>query len=231
MDFIVKNTTILNPLDLLAPHSCRGCGQIGCVLCNRCKNYITECHQDLCPNCKSLTKSHHCNQCPDLPPTFIIGERTDLLGQIVHDYKYHSVRALSAPLAELMYYHLPSIDGPVSIVPLPTINRHIRQRGFDHTLLIAKRLSKLIGKHCQVEPIIERAANTTQVGTDRTTRLSQATHAYAIAPNVAINHDTTYLLLDDVWTTGASMRACIKKLQQAGASKIIVAILSLSRIN
>ena len=52
-----------------------------------------------------------------------------------------------------------------------------------------------------------------------------------ISQKIKINPDTTYILLDDVWTTGASMQSAIKKLQQAGASKIIVAILSLSRIN
>ena len=40
MPNIVKNTTLPSLLDILAPHSCRGCGRIGNVLCNRCKNNI-----------------------------------------------------------------------------------------------------------------------------------------------------------------------------------------------
>ncbi len=227
----VKNTTFPGLLNLIAPHSCRGCGHIGNVLCDRCKNYIKASHQSICPHCKTITQSGKCPNCPDLPPAYIIGERSGLLGDIVHDYKYRSVRSLANPLAELMHDFLPPRDESSIIVPLPTIDRHIRSRGFDHTRLIAKHLTKLEGPRCTIAQLLIRAKNTTQVGTDRSTRITQATSAYALAPHTIIEPINTYILLDDVWTTGASMRACIKILQQAGVSKIILALLSLSRLD
>ena len=227
----VKNTTFPGLFDLLAPHSCRGCGQIGHVLCNRCKNYILSNHEAICPHCKVPTKAGRCEHCKDLPPTFIIGERSGLIGNIVHDYKYHSIRSLARPLAELMHEFLPPINTSSVIIPLPTIDHHIRTRGFDHTKLIAKHLAKLQGPNCTAKPLLIRTKNTTQVGTNRTTRLYQAANAYAIKPNITVNSNITYILLDDVWTTGASMRACIEKLQQAGANQIIIALLSLSRLS
>ena len=78
--------------------------------------------------------------------------------------------------------------------------------------------------------LLVRAKNTVQVGTDRTTRIKQASSAFQLSPKSQITKGTTYILLDDVWTTGASMRACIKKLREAGASQIIILILALSRI-
>ncbi|MBR3115773.1 ComF family protein [Candidatus Saccharibacteria bacterium] len=231
MPNIVKITTFPNLLDLLTPHSCRGCGQIGCILCDRCKKHIISTHQSLCPNCKSPTHFGKCLNCPDLPPVYIIGERTGLLSDIVHDYKYHSIRALAHPLAELMHTFLPQPDTPSVTVPLPTIDRHIRARGFDHTKLIAKHLAKLQGPHCTTQSLLIRTKNTTQVGTNRTTRINQAADAYAIAPHTTIDNHTTYILLDDVWTTGASMRACIEKLRHAGAQRITIALLSLSRLD
>lgn len=227
----VKNTTFPGLFDLLAPHSCRGCGHIGSVLCDRCKNYIKDSHQAICPHCKNTTKSGKCPNCPDLPPTYTIGERSGLLGDIIHDYKYHSIRALAHPLASLMHDFLPPQNTPSIIVPLPTIDRHIRSRGFDHTKLIARHLSKLEGPHCTTEELLVRTKNTTQVGTDRSTRITQASSAYALARHAPIDPSLTFILLDDVWTTGASMRACIKILQQAGVSKIILALLSLSRLD
>ncbi|MBQ3432799.1 ComF family protein, partial [Candidatus Saccharibacteria bacterium] len=218
-------------LGLIMPHSCRGCGQIGYALCNRCKNHIISQHQAICPLCKSSTTNGHCANCNNLPPAFIIGERSGLLGNIVHDYKYHSIRALATPLAELMHEFIPPSINPSVIVPLPTIDRHIRTRGFDHTKLIAKHLAKLRGPHCKMQSLLIRSSNTTQVGTDRATRVSQASNAYAIAPNAIIAPNTTYILLDDVWTTGASMQACVKKLRQAGAHEIAIALLSLSRLD
>lgn len=219
MPNIVKNTTFPGLLDLLAPHSCRGCGRIGNVLCDRCKNNIILNHIDHPPAIKS-PKS--------FPPTFIISDRTDLVNTLIHDFKYNSVRALASPLAELMHTILPDIQNPTIIVPLPTISRHVRARGLDHTYLITKKLAKL--RHCKVHQLLIRQQNTVQVGADRKTRLAQATSAYAINPNIKINPNAAYILFDDVWTTDASMKAAVKKLRQAGAKKIIVALLAVSRL-
>lgn len=229
MPNIVKNTTFPNLLDLLAPHSCRGCGHLGNVLCNCCKKNILNQHQNLCPQCKAHKTTSKCKKCKSLPPTYIVGERSDLLGSLIHDLKYNSVHAIAKALAELLDLSLPKINGTVIIVPLPTIDKHIRTRGLDHTYLIAKNLAKIRGY--QVQRLLLRNKNTIQVGTDRQTRISQADTAYGINPKIAIDPKTTYLLLDDVWTTGASMQSATKKLRQSGAKNISLAILALSRIN
>ena len=230
MQNIVKNTTNIGLLDLLAPHSCRGCGLIGSPLCDRCKKYILSSHHDFCPNCKKSKISDDCLNCPNLPPTYIGGERSGLLGDIIHEYKYNSIRALSKPLAEIMYQALPiSLHNQQSrIVPLPTIGKHIRSRGFDHILSISKHLSKLTG--IPIAKILQRAKDTVQVGTNQKTRQSQASKAYR-ATIEPLDPHITYILFDDVWTTGASMQACTKILRQAGAKHIVIAILSVSRIN
>ena len=218
MPIIVKNTTFPNLLDLLAPHSCRGCGRIGEPLCNRCKNNIILDHDNYS---LKIPKS--------FPPTFVVGDRTGLIWTLIHDLKYHSVRALAKPLAKLLDETLPPIKGAVIIVPLPTISRHIRSRGLDHTYLIAKYFAKL--RSYPIAKLLIRNQNTVQVGTNRTTRLAQARTAYSINPKIKINPNITYILLDDVWTTGASMKTAVKKLQHAGAKKIIVAILAISDVN
>ena len=225
---IVKNTTILNPLDLIAPHSCRGCGRLGDILCNRCKKNLLAQRSNLCPNCKNPTPTGDCPNCPDLPPIYVVDQLSELVGSLIHDLKYHSVRALALPLAELLHQILPPIKGEVTIVPLPTIDSHVRTRGFDHTLLLAKKLSYFRGKNYQVIKLLTRAHNSVQVGSDRKSRLVQAANAYELNPLYQIDPNTTYLILDDVWTTGASIRAAAEKLQKAGAEKITVALLALS---
>ncbi len=231
MQNIVKNTTLISPLDLIAPHSCRGCGRLGSVLCDRCKNYIIKSHQNLCPNCKKPKSTPKCPDCHDLPKTFVLGERSDILGLLIHDLKYHSVRAIAKPLAELLNATLPTVSGKVIIVPLPTIAKHVRARGLDHTLLIAKHLTKLRSENCEVQKLLLRDQNTVQVGTDQKTRIKQADRAYKINPRIPIDTQATYLLLDDVWTTGASLRSAEKKLRNAGARNIQFIILALSRID
>lgn len=232
----VKNTTYPNLFDLLAPHSCRGCGHIGNVLCNHCKNYILTTRINLCPICKNPNPNGNCPICTKdstiepLPPTFIINERTDLLDDLIHALKYQSTRSLAKPLAELMNAALPPISSSAYIVPLPTISRHIRTRGLDHTLLVAKQLSKL-RPNFKVTKLLIRQNSTVQVGADAKTRITQANSAYSINTRITIDPNATHILLDDVWTTGASLRSATKKLQQAGVNDIVLAILALSRIN
>ena len=132
--------------DLLAPHSCRGCGRTGSPLCECCKKYIINQHQNFCPNCKTKNSHGFCSKCKNLPPIFVVDHRNNLIGSLIEDYKFYSNRALSRPLAEIIHQTLPEINGKVIIVPLPTNTKHIRERGLDHTLLIAKRLAKLRGK-------------------------------------------------------------------------------------
>lgn len=219
MSIIVKNTTFPSLLDLLAPHSCRGCGCLGEPLCSRCKNYIQTQHRHICPNCKNPVPAPkdnphtpvRCPNCPNLPPIYALGAKNTLLGTLISDYKYHSIRPLGRTFAELLDTILPDFNTPVIIVPLPTATHHIRARGIDHTRLIARHLAHI--RHYSTLELLIRAKNTVQVGSDKQTRLTQASHAYSINPTIKINREATYLLLDDIWTTGASIRAAINLLE------------------
>ena len=230
MDFIVKITTKLNIFDLIAPHTCRGCGHIGEAFCDRCKKNLKNSHQNYCPNCKTNNTNGKCKKCKNLPPIFNVGDRNSIIGALIKDYKYNSVRALSKPLAELLDNALPIINQPVTIIPLPTIDSHIRQRGLDHTYLLAKQLSKR-HHNWSVKKAIIRANNSIQVGSDKKTRLTQANLAYSINPKFKPENNITYLLLDDVWTTGASIRAGIKILKENNINDIVVGILAVSRLD
>ena len=231
MSFIVNKTTFPSLWDLAFPYSCRGCGALGSPICHRCKNNIILGSTNFCPNCKALNPVGKCSKCKMLPPTFVVGNRADLIGKLIYDLKFNSVRALARPIAEILDGSLPDIDGLVTIVPLPTIRRHIRQRGLDHTYLVAKNLTKIRGHRYSVTRAIQRANSTVQVGADRKTRLAQASSAYSIYPKFTVDANTTYIIFDDIWTTGASIKAAVGLLKSAGAKKIIIAILAVSRID
>ena len=215
----VKNTTFVGPLDLVAPHSCRGCGHLGDVLCACCKKYI------LCSNFYDNMQIFK-----GLPDVYMVGRREGLLADLVHDYKYHSVRVIGNKLAELICDKLPkNISGDVFVVPLPTSTKHIRERGFDHTLFIAKRIARLRG--FKVLPVLVHNKNSVQVGSNKKTRQKQAKEAYGINNKIKLDLNATYILFDDVWTTGASMRAAYEKLRELGISNIVIALLAISDNN
>lgn len=240
MSFVVKNTTKCRLFDLLCPHSCRGCGRLGEVCCERCKNDMIEKHERICPICKEkfaktaekgdnmpnkiLWRHKGCEMPFD--GLWAFGWREGVLEKLVEEYKYQSVRAMGEVLVDLYDEILPEELGKeVVVVPLPTIGRHVRERGFDHTLTLAKKLAKRRGWEC--EQILARAADTVQVGAKAADREAQARKAYEAVGEVA--QSKMYLLLDDVWTTGATMLSAAKVLQEAGAQKMCAVVLAVSK--
>lgn len=221
MGFDVKITTFSGILDLIVPHSCRGCGQLGEVLCKRCKNYNIGQAIKICSRCKKDYEECKCGI-----PVFAGFYREGLMMELVEDYKYQSIRDLSKVLAEILDEILPKGLGgglQVVIVPLPTAPKHIRERGFDHTLKLAKALAKR-RKEFSVARVISRYKNTVQVGANAKTRKKQVREAYEINNNM-VRPDVFYLLLDDIWTTGASMEEAIRLMKKAGAKHLAAAVI------
>ena len=94
-------------------------------------------------------------------------------------------------------------------------------------MLIAKHLANLHPNY-HTQNLILRSRNTVQVGSSRKNRLDQANQAYYLNPKINISSDTTYILLDDVWTTGASIQSAYALLKNTNASNIILALLARS---
>ena len=105
------------------------------------------------------------------------------------------------------------------MVPLPTIRKHIRERGFDHIALICKRLG------LPIERALIRAANSVQVGANNERRREQAALAYKAG---VVDGAKNYLLVDDVWTTGSSMTAACEAMRLAGIKNLAIAVIARS---
>lgn len=235
MEFVVKNTISGGWLDLLCPHTCRGCGRLGAIICECCKNDLLKVDLQVCPLCKqSLAEGaesgkklakYRCADC-ELPfeAIFAGGWRQGALDRLVKDFKYHAARAAGGVLVELLDKVIPELMGEVVVVPLPTIGKHVRARGIDHTLVLGKKLARRRDWTCR--RILQRAADTVQVGTKMAARQTQADRAYAVTSEVV--PEPTYLLLDDIWTTGASLLAAERVLRRAGAAKIMAVVIAIS---
>lgn len=212
---VVKTTFIEAILDTFLPYYCRSCGKVGKVLCEDCKKRYT--------NSGIRDAKRELGEIEEL---FVVGRREGVLKTLVEDYKFKSKRGISRTLAELLDEALPEkLPKNTVLVPLPTIGRHVRERGFDHTLRLAKELGKLRG--VPVEPVLMRVNKTVQVGTSGATRRAQAEKAYEVDLK-RFEGEKTYLLLDDVWTTGASMRAAARKMRKAGATRILGAVVEVN---
>lgn len=217
MNFIVKNTTKNNILDIICPYYCRGCGRIGAVLCDCCKKYILD---------KQNGVFVDENDESPFKKVWVCGWRDGLLGRLVQEFKFDSARRIGDILAEIAYQVTIDLDEEMIVIPLPTIRRHIRERGLDHTMIIAKKIAKRHG--WQVERLLARAQNNVQVGSDAKRRYEQAKEAYRLVQKITPGQK--YLLVDDVWTTGASMCEAAKILKQNGAENIFGLVLVRNRM-
>lgn len=169
-----------------------------------------------CPNCET-----------EMLGLFAVGWREGVLKKLVSEFKYESVRTVGEVLTEMLDETIPDLSvvlpegAEVVVVPLPTIGKHVRKRGLDHTLILARKLAKKRGWKCG--RILERAADTVQVGAKAKERQEQAKRAYEVSRKV--DSGKYYLLLDDVWTTGASMKAAEQVMREAGAKKVMGAVI------
>lgn len=121
----------------------------------------------------------------------------------------------------------------IVLVPLPTIRKHIRERGFDHTLRLCFELENFLQKRLddfgisvEYQSLLVRKNKTVQVGKEKKERVKQAEKAYGIREGVEIENKTLYILVDDVTTTGASLLAAKKILQ---ADQVWAAVLMKER--
>lgn len=217
--FDVKSTIFNVLLEVLSPNRCQRCGLQGESLCGRCKKYLL-----------GTNPGYVISEIDGFSRVIVGGVKEGLLFVLLKQYKYQGRRDLAHILArkawEIAERELfkTSEMGEVIIVPLPTIRRHIRERGFDHMLMLARELCQM-SENLRLEPVLVRLNKTVQVGKSAKVRREQAKQAYGLKKEVRLRRDVHYVLFDDVWTTGSSMRAAAEVMRNAGARKISALVL------
>ena len=219
----VKNTIVDSLLSVVAPHLCSSCGRIGTTFCDNCKYDII---QRTFSNCILCDKLAELGVCDDHKFVFnqawVVGTRSGSLQRLIGGYKFQNMKAASVDLADLLCRRLPPLPARSVLVPIPTTAGHIRERGYDHMLLIAQELGRKL--HIPVERILQRGNQLTQHHVGRKERLIQAKTAFRVEGMV--DPGITYILLDDVVTTGATITQAAKLLRNAGAVYVWVAVTS-----
>jgi len=216
-------------LNLLAPHYCCGCQKIGILLCDYCKYNINNEHNFACLAClRPCGVSGICTGCT-LPYSraWCVGKRQDELEKLIDIYKFERVKSADVVLADLILSTLPTIPSDVIVVPVPTVASHVRNRGYDHIKIITRKISKATGlTHIDC---LDRLTTATQHGATASQRVEQAKVAFGI--NSKFIKNMTYLLIDDVFTTGSTVRFAAEKLREAGAKDVWVAVIARQTID
>jgi len=211
-------------LSFIAPHRCCRCDKIGVTLCDNCKYDITSDPKMVCIVCKKPSaRTWLCNTC--IVPyghAWVVGERDGILQRLVGLYKFERARSAYKALGDLLIETLPDLPANTIVVPVPTTSNRIRERGYGHMLLIAKYVAKAHGLKCR--QLVKRRTKTKQRQSTARQRIAQAKLAFTVYEKLDAN--TPYLLVDDVVTTGATIRYASQALRDAGANHVWVAVIA-----
>jgi ComF family protein len=140
--------------------------------------------------------------------------------EVVHALKYSHFRALAEPMALSMARCMEEESIPVdTLVPVPLHPLRRRVRGYDQAALLARELGKLT-----TLPVTETALARRRATPALARGLGAAERRQNVEGAFAARGDDVggrrVLLIDDVTTTGATLDACARALQEAGAASI-----------
>lgn len=229
-------------LDYALPPRCPGCGIVVETIrtfCPDCWLSIDFIGEPLCSICgvdlpAAAGADLICGACMASPPPYDHVRAVMTYGHVArtvaHRLKYGRRLSLAKVMAEQMGRLLGDEggdgegirDGPI-LVPVPLHRWRIWSRGFNQSVLIAREMSRKTG-HVLEPDLLRRIKSTPPMhALSRREREKVVKGAFALAPDargrLAGRH---VILVDDIWTTGATASACARLLRSAGAVRIDV---------
>ena len=192
----------------------------------------------VCPSCgrpfgspEALARSphHECLSCRKEPPYYDQALAAGLfegpLREAVHVYKYRPLQALGTPLAAWMADQV-RMTVPLDVaMPVPLHRMRLRRRGFNQALLLARGISRRFSVPLSYDNLLRTRHTRPQVELSGKERVENVRGAFAVSrPGEVL--DRKVLLIDDVFTTGATMNECARVLKEAGAASVTVLTLA-----
>ncbi|NCT66448.1 MAG: ComF family protein [Rhodanobacteraceae bacterium] len=223
-------------VDRIAPRLLRTLLPPRCLLCggrgdgrDLCAACAADClpNAPCCPRCALPleTAAPLCGRCLKRAPPFAAawapfryGHPLDLLET---RFKFGRDLAAGRVLAELMIEraHRDAPARPDLLLPIPLHPARLRERGYNQALELARPLARALAIPLGHERLVRTRATPPQTGLDAAARRRNLRDAFALAPGPLPAH---VALLDDVMTTGATLREAARTLRRAGVARVDV---------
>ena len=139
--------------------------------------------------------------------------------RVLHAFKFKRHDFFDAPLAVLLEETLRARGDLAfdAMVPVPMPRAKQRRRGYNQAELLARELSKITGIECDTSLLTKRRSRATQSTLARAVRRANVRNTFESSSSVA---DRSILLVDDITTTGETLRACAAELTRHGAARV-----------
>ena len=217
--------------ELIWPTRCLGCDAPGELLCPACKEKLAFINQaDACPICGAPWGKLVCTECLHQWTHYKAICAVDfqsISARIVRGFKDGHELRLSSIIAATMHQALlraqaqglapPDFIQEIDAIAfVPATSQAYMQRGYDHMERVAQDLAQLL--HVPLGDVLIRLAKTDQRDLSKAERESNEGVCVEVAGNI---EGATILLIDDVMTTGSTLRLCSEKLYGAGAQFVV----------
>jgi len=229
-------------VDLLYPRRCPICLDVlplrGEDICAPCRKKVRLVQPPLCYKCGKPLKDdtkEYCASCIKRVPSFTQGiswaeYSSKYMRRMMAEVKYHqNCQILDFPCADFAarYEDEVRVWSPEVLIPVPVHPSRLRKRGYNQAAEIGKRLAKAwhLSMDTQYLARLEKTTAQKELSSeDRRRNLLEAFHVVG-----EWNRYQKVLLVDDIYTTGATVSACARALKEAGVEQVYVATLCTSR--
>jgi len=215
-------------LDILFPPTCISCGRVTeeeGAFCEMCGVDAETLPEPRCERCAEPGEVSPCGRCRMRPPAFIRAyapfSHEGAVARAIHLFKYEDRPELARPLAALASRTAADFlaQAPKVVCALPLHPRRYLERRYDQAELLAKELSRITGRTHRPGLLRRDRETQRQVGLSERQRETNVAGAFSAAQDV---RGLSLLLVDDVFTTGATARAASQALVDAGATEVQV---------
>lgn len=211
-------------IDLVYPPLCLHCSRPICgkaaLFCPSCQTLLEIIpHQERCPFCFSSDYSvsrRSCPHCVKQPPVlYRIAAVFDYVGPaatLVKKMKYSDQPYLAKGAGAFMAAQFINLEWaiPDVVIPVPMALTHWIDRGYNQSELLAEQFANIIG--CPVLNALKRhSGDYSQAGLSLSQRKELGAEKFCLRENLQL-HDKTILLVDDVMTSGSTLRKCAEVL-------------------
>ena len=217
-------------LDLVFPRVCFGCGKEGAYICDDCVAVIdiSRYRYCLCSKPARVIEGGKCHFCQNNKLDGILAPvsyETALVRNIIKKFKYEPlVKGLSRELAIIIGGHLKLLDDSpnfsgFTVTAIPLGNKRLRWRGYNQAEELAKTLAITLGLETNFRILKKIRSNLVQADLDKNMRKENVKGIFS-CPNIAEVKGKNILIIDDVYTTGATMEEAAIVLKSAGAKRV-----------
>jgi ComF family protein len=210
------------------------------LFCAACWRLIVPMRQPSCGRCHRpfaspvatiYSPTHVCQSCAERPPSYTkawtLYPYLPPLQDAICQFKYRGKIALASCLAELMINRLSSLPAIDLLMPVPLHPARLRVREFNQSLLLADRIGAHVKRPVSCTNLIRSAPSPPQTTLSRKGRLKNLRGAFRLQEPHLVQ-GKRILLIDDVFTTGATVNECAKTLRKGGSGDVFVLTLARS---